>query len=156
MLALSEPASEPKEGDEFSLRIVMAGAVRGKGAGRAAIVGGHAHVFTDSKTRNELADLRHSARINMAGKTPYLGAIVVHITAYRMPTASMPKKKLALALAGKLAPATRPDADNYMKLICDGLNKIVWGDDAQIVEAHIYKRYSEHPRLVLQVNSWVG
>ena len=38
---------------------------------------------------------------------------------------------------------TRPDADNLVKLVADALNGIAYGDDSQIVEAHVYKRWAD-------------
>ena len=39
----------------------------------------------------------------------------------------------------------------------DALNAVVWKDDAQIVVAAITKRYSDRPRLRLEVEQlWTG
>lgn len=37
----------------------------------------------------------------------------------------------------------KPDLDNLAKAIKDALRGIVYHDDSQIVEAHLYKRYGE-------------
>lgn len=58
-------------------------------------------------------------------------------------------------MSGLLAPATRPDFDNCSKMV-DALNGIVWIDDAQVVTAVIHKRYSDQPRLVIDVRSFGG
>jgi Holliday junction resolvase RusA-like endonuclease len=34
-----------------------------------------------------------------------------------------------------------------MKAVCDALNGVAYGDDSQIVSAHIAKRYSSEPRV---------
>lgn len=34
----------------------------------------------------------------------------------------------------------RGDIDNYAKTVLDGLNKVAWGDDKQIVELRVEKR----------------
>jgi Holliday junction resolvase RusA-like endonuclease/endogenous inhibitor of DNA gyrase (YacG/DUF329 family) len=39
----------------------------------------------------------------------------------------------------------RRDVDNMLKLICDALNKIAWGDDNQVTEAHVAKLLVEPP-----------
>jgi hypothetical protein len=41
---------------------------------------------------------------------------------------------------------TRPDIDNCYKSIADSLNNYLYQDDSQIVEAHIYKRYTTDPK----------
>lgn len=37
----------------------------------------------------------------------------------------------------------RPDIDNLAKAVKDALKGIIYADDSQIVEAHLYKRYGE-------------
>ncbi|HBJ02164.1 MAG TPA: RusA family crossover junction endodeoxyribonuclease [Lysinibacillus sp.] len=44
-----------------------------------------------------------------------------------------------------LRPITKPDADNLIKGIKDGCNKVIWYDDSQIVEMNVRRFYSEHP-----------
>lgn len=42
-------------------------------------------------------------------------------------------------LADELASPLRGDIDNYVKAVCDGLNKVAYGDDGQIVQLNSYK-----------------
>lgn len=49
----------------------------------------------------------------------------------------------------------RPDADNLIKMISDGLNGIAWNDDAQIVEVRAKKFYHEmggSPRTEIKIS----
>ena len=48
---------------------------------------------------------------------------------------------------GKILPTKKPDVDNVVKSIFDGLNKVAFKDDTQIVELHCSKRYSYTPRV---------
>jgi len=48
-------------------------------------------------------------------------------------------------------PVSRPDLDNYLKLLKDALNKYLWEDDAQIVEVRARKEYGDPPRIRLRV-----
>jgi Holliday junction resolvase RusA-like endonuclease len=91
----------------------------------------------------------------MAGRPPYDGAVILRMCAYRSLTSGMSKKMKVAALAGKIFPTKKPDADNHLKMV-EALNKIVWVDDAQIVTALVHKRYSENPRLVIEIKSFVG
>ncbi|MFX8637221.1 RusA family crossover junction endodeoxyribonuclease, partial [Acinetobacter baumannii] len=47
---------------------------------------------------------------------------------------------------------SRPDGDNVLKAVGDGLNAVLWRDDAQIAEASIRKIYSETPGLEIEVH----
>jgi len=108
------------------------------------------HTYTPKETETEEGVLRHIASIAMAGRAPLTGPLVIQMAAYLPVPSSWTKKKREAALAGLIYPTSKPDWDNYAK-IQDGLNLIVWGDDAQIVDAHVYKRYSDTPRLVISV-----
>lgn len=59
------------------------------------------------------------------------------------------------ALAGALLPASKPDADNFLKIV-DGLNGVVWIDDAQVVDARVIKRYSARPALRIEVREMIA
>lgn len=49
-----------------------------------------------------------------------------------------------------LAPGTRPDVLKYARLAEDALSKVIWRDDAQIVDEHLYKRWGQ-PRMEVVV-----
>ena len=61
-----------------------------------------------------------------------------------------PTSRRAAAIGQEHRPTTKPDADNVAKLL-DALNKIVWADDAQIVALHIFKHYSDRPRIEISI-----
>ena len=86
----------------------------------------------------------------MRGKQPLQGPLAVNVTALMPVPASWSNKKRDAALAGTIRPTGRPDCDNIFKVV-DALNKIVWLDDAQIVEARAVKFYSESPALRIEV-----
>lgn len=50
----------------------------------------------------------------------------------------------------RLYPITRPDIDNYTKLVLDALNQYLFEDDSQIVELHATKAYGQ-PRIEIEV-----
>jgi Holliday junction resolvase RusA-like endonuclease len=110
------------------------------------------HTYTPKETETEEGAIRHIAAIAMAGRPPLTGPLIISLCAYIPVPASWSKKKRADALAGIIYPISKPDWDNYAK-IQDALNLIVFGDDALIVDAHVYKRYSDRPRLVVVVNT---
>jgi Holliday junction resolvase RusA-like endonuclease len=115
---------------------------RGKGRPRF----GRGHSFTDAKTRAYETAIGWAARTAMGGKPAIEGPIHLHVTAF-MP---MPKK---IPAERRGWPMTTPDADNLLKAVSDACNKIVWKDDAQIVEATILKQYSSSPAVVVVARS---
>ncbi len=66
--------------------------------------------------------------------------------------ASFSKRKRLDAIERRLRPTTKPDWDNIAKTI-DALNKVVWPDDAAVVDAVVRKFYSEKPALVIVVRA---
>jgi Holliday junction resolvase RusA-like endonuclease len=88
----------------------------------------------------------------MAGRAPLDGAIALDIQIAMPVPASWPKKRQAAALRGEVRPAGRPDLDNLLKAISDGMNGVVFRDDSQVVEVTARKIYGADPqaRVVIQ------
>lgn len=60
---------------------------------------------------------------------------------------SIPKSKSKSwkekAIAGEIFVLKKPDCDNIAKIVLDGLNKLAFYDDAQIVDLRVKKVYTE-------------
>lgn len=143
--------TEPLKGlEEIMLErftLVVAGVPVPKGRPRMTRSG---HVFTPKKTKSYEDDLRILARDRMRGAEPFSGPLTVEIHAYLPAPTSWPKWKAENLRGNRVSHTSRPDIDNLGKII-DGLNGVVWADDSQITDLHIYKRYSYKPRLVVDV-----
>lgn len=80
------------------------------------------------------------------------GPIHLNVDFYRsIPKKYQTKPKLELIEKGVLLPTTKPDVDNYIKGVKDGLNKVIWQDDSQVVSMNIRKFYSMTPRVVVHI-----
>lgn len=77
--------------------------------------------------------------------------LMICIKAYYKIPKSASKKKTEQMLSGDVFPIKKPDFDNVGKVIADALNGIAYYDDAQIVEAVVSKRYSDRPRVEVQI-----
>lgn len=83
---------------------------------------------------------------------PLQGALKLEVDVYLVPPKKYhTKPKQALIASGELRPTTKPDADNLVKGIKDGCSKIIWVDDAQVVEMVVRKFYAMQPRAEVKV-----
>ena len=142
--------------DPIEIKFTVPGEPVGKARPRARIVktkagGEFVSMYTPKKTQSEEGAIRHFANLAMAGKPPMAGPLELHVCAYVPVSASWPKKRQADSLAGRAFPVSKPDADNYGKLVMDAMNSIVYVDDAQVVSATFHKRFSDRPRIVVVV-----
>ncbi|MGQ3671817.1 RusA family crossover junction endodeoxyribonuclease [Xanthobacter sp. TB0136] len=127
--------------------INLPGVPRGKARPRLSGRG----VYSDKKSAAFETDLGWAAKAAMAGRDMLEGPLHVDIAAYMPVPVSWSKKKKADALAWKIFPTGKPDLDNIIKGI-DGLNKIVFRDDAQIVSTTARKVYAADPSLTIVVS----
>lgn len=107
--------------------------------------------YTDAQTRSYEGDLKQCGVLAMRGKAPLDAPLAVSVVAYMPIPASWSHKKQREALAGSICPTGRPDLDNLIKTM-DALNGVVWRDDALIVQMGVEKKYSDRPRLVIDVS----
>lgn len=105
------------------------------------------HTYTPKKTKDYELELKLMARSEMRGRKPFDGVLTIELCFHLPRPENWPKWKQNESYVGH---TSKPDWDNLSKII-DGLNGVVWIDDAQITDAHVYKRYSNKPRLTLDV-----
>lgn len=130
------------------IRIVLDGEPRGKG--RPRFVRATGRTYTPEDTRSYEDRLRWAAQIEMRNATPLREALSVRVTARCPIPKSLNKKQREAVACGQKWPVTKPDADNIAKML-DALNRIVWDDDAQIVDLRVLKVYSEKPQLEIEI-----
>lgn len=111
------------------------------------------HVFTPPETAAWEKAAKWSARCQMGPLPPLEGPLKAVVTACLAVPPSWSKRKRDDALAGRVWPCVKPDADNFLKATLDALNEVVWIDDAQVVDARIVKAYSSRPRVVVMVEA---
>ena len=130
--------------------IEIPGELRGKGRPRFARVGQHVRTFTDDKTVS-MENWVKACAVKVWNRPPMLGALGIRLTIGVAVPQSWSQRKRGEALEGAIKPTGKPDIDNAIKLIFDSLNGIVWGDDKQITEATIIRRYAAQPMTVMTV-----
>lgn len=133
------------------------GKPEGKGRPRAGkSFGGHARLYTPQKTLAYEGLIAFAGQQAMAGRKLLTGPVVAFLTITLGIPSSWSKKRRQEALSGFLHPTKKPDTDNCIKAIFDGLNGIVWVDDVQVVEVIARKCYGEVPGVLVRVEPIQG
>lgn len=109
------------------------------------------HAYTPAKTRTYEEIVRLHATQAMKGKKLLTGALELDVTFYFAIPKYFTNAIREKAMRGELAHQKKPDFDNCAKAITDACNKVVYNDDAQVTDAHVYKRYSEFPRVEITI-----
>jgi Holliday junction resolvase RusA-like endonuclease len=134
-----------------TITFTVPGAPVGKGRPRVGKVGGFARLYTPEKTVNYESRVALAGHQAMAGREPVTGPVALRLDVCLPIPASWSGKKQERAVRDEIRPATKPDLDNILKAICDGLNGVAWKDDVQVVEATVSKNYSRSPRVVVLI-----
>lgn len=117
------------------------GKVQGKARPRFSSRSGT--VYTPGKTKSYE---RQIAEAYEAQHGPcFEGAVMVVIEAVFSIPKSWTRAKKAEAMAGKLPPG-KPDIDNILKVVLDGLNCVAYEDDKQVVLTQCKKVYADTTR----------
>lgn len=114
----------------------------GKGRPRFRMINGHASVYTPKKTSVYERQIARAYQ-DQCGEPFDAGIpIKVLIYAYFVIPKTASRARREMMLNGIEKPTKKPDCDNILKAVLDGLNGVAYRDDKQVVEAHIVKLYS--------------
>ena len=104
-------------------------------------------VYTPSETTHYEKSVK--ACYLMAGGCKIHGPVKVTVWAFlKIPPSKSAKAREAM----RGTPATKkPDIDNILKIILDGLNGVAYDDDKQVVQATVYKGYRPEPSVSVDV-----
>lgn len=95
------------------------------------------------------------AALHMRGRPPSVRPFSLLVHVFKPVPESWTKREKEAALAGAIRPTSSPDGDNHLKVVQDALNKIVWVDDSQVVDARVIKVYSAKPALRIEAREFV-
>lgn len=130
---------------------IVYGAPQGKGRPRVGRIGASVRMFTPAKTMAYEGLVAHCGAVAMAGRALIEGPVELRLLIDVQIPASWSKRKQAQALAAEILPTTKPDVDNVIKAIGDGLNGVVWKDDVQVTDIITRKRYAEKPQVRVMI-----
>jgi Holliday junction resolvase RusA-like endonuclease len=103
--------------------------------------------YTPEKTERYENLVRLAAQLAMAGASPFDTPVALTVAIYLPIPQSWSKKKQDKARTGLVGATKKPDADNVLKALKDGMNGVVYVDDARITDVTLQKRYATSPRV---------
>ena len=127
------------------------GEPQGKGRPKIVKIGGFSRMATPEKTVAYEGLVALVAQQAMAGRPIFEGAVGVNLFVDAPVPASWSGKRQRMALAGEILPTTKPDVDNVVKAVFDGLNGVLWRDDVLVVDLRVRKRYAATPGVRVEV-----
>jgi Holliday junction resolvase RusA-like endonuclease len=136
-----------------SLSFEIPGRPTGKGRPKFARRGATVTTYTDAKTasyENKVALFAHQA---MRGRPMMDGPLCVTVLAYFAPPKSAPKARRAAMLAGQVRPEVKPDYDNIVKAVLDGLQGVAFADDVSVTWQRGGKRYAAAERVIVSIEA---
>lgn len=83
---------------------------------------------------------------------PYDGPVMLSVESRFIPPSSWSGKRRAAAIAGMVYKTSKPDVDNILKSVKDGLNGIAYVDDAQVVNVSAGKGYGVRNEIVVTLD----
>ena len=111
----------------------------GKGRPRMTVRGGHPRAYTPEKTARYENLIRTAFVDEYPDAVPLDVPVKVFIGAeFPIPKSWSKKKKASATYVTK-----KPDIDNIIKSVFDGLNGVAWTDDALVTDIEAGKRYTE-------------
>lgn len=130
----------------------MLGSIQGKARPRMNTRTGRA--YTPTKTKLYEYSLRQWFCMNYPNFKPIEGRVKVSIIAYFEIPKSTSKKKETEMLANSISPTKKPDIDNIVKIVLDGMNKFAFKDDTQVIKLEVEKKYAEKPRMYIKIEEY--
>ena len=118
------------------------GQPRGKGRPRFARRGNFVATYTDAKTASYEDQIRFYALQAMGSSEPLKTALEAFIYVRLPVPQSYSKKRTEACLSGLERPCKKPDLDNIIKAMMDGMNEVIYDDDVQIVSITATKLYA--------------
>lgn len=121
---------------------------KGKGRPRFRRVGNYVQTYTPDET------ISYENLVRMSYREAYGDFVFpvdiplgMELKIYLPIPKSVSKKKREQMLLQDLRPLKKPDTSNVLKAVEDGLNRVAYWDDTQIVETIAHRYYSDRPRV---------
>lgn len=136
----------------MTTQFVVQGQPIGKIRPRFALKGGHVQAYTPPKSTHYERQIGKAYKL--AGGQMYPEDVAVKVTiriGLRIPL-SVSRKKHEAMVCGLIRPLTKPDTDNVIKSVLDGLNGVAYADDKQVTCVRAVKLYDDVPHITVTVS----
>lgn len=107
--------------------------------------------YTPAKTKSYEEQIAILGKEAMDGLEPLKTPVAVCVTVFFAIPASYSKNRREACLSGLEKHTKRPDLDNIVKTITDGMNGVVYEDDSQIVRIVAKKDYCHEAMVEVMV-----
>ena len=134
----------------MKVKFCVLGECKGKGRPRATTIKGHARMYTPKDTVMYENLVRYTYQSEIGERL--CGAIEMSVKCYFPIPKSISKKKHEIMAQEQEPHLKKPDADNCIKSICDGLQGVAFDDDKQIYKITAEKYYSDNPRVEIELS----
>ena len=131
--------------------VIVYGEPVGKARPRTVTVNGFVQTFTPKSTREYEAKVKKAYKQQCGKLYTKDFTVRIHIKAICKIPKSFSKIKTEQAKTGQLRPVKKPDLDNIIKIILDGLNGVAFVDDCQVDEITASKYYGENERVEIKL-----
>lgn len=135
----------------ISIMFTIYGHPIAKGRPRFSTRGKFPVAYTPEKTKNYESEVAMMAKAAMGASEPLEGALEAFIYVTFAVPASYSKKRTEACLSGQEKHTKKPDLDNVVKSVIDGMDKIVFENDSQFTSIHATKVYGEVPKVEVLV-----
>ena len=134
------------------MQFEVIGEPQGKGRAKPYRCGNHIRMYTPQKTvvYENLIHMEYEQQCRRY-RFPEDSMLEITVEAIFSVPKSVSKKNRLLMLERVLRPVKKPDVDNILKAVCDGLNKVAYADDKQIVSMKVEKFYGETPKIIVSI-----
>lgn len=127
----------------ISIMFTVYGEPVAKGRPRFSTRGKFPVAYTPEKTKTYESEVGMMAKVAMGASKALEGPLEAFIYVTFPVPASYTKKRIEACLKGFEQHTKKPDLDNVVKSVIDGMDKVVFDNDSQITSIHATKVYGE-------------
>lgn len=130
---------------------IVSGQPIGKQRPRFALKAGRVQAYTPPKSTHYEKMVARAYKL--AGGQMFPDDVAVRVSiriGLRIPSSASVKRKQAMR-GGLIRPLTKPDTDNVIKSVLDGLNGVAYADDKQVTTVRATKVYDDDPHITVRI-----